>query len=288
MRLRLGIVGNGFVGKATQGFASDNVEMLLYDIDPDKCSPKETTLRDIAFCDLVMIAVPTPMEADGSCSTRIVKKVIEGLKQFSTHCTIIVRSTVPIGFCEENGVDFMPEFLTEANWPEDFRNNPLWIIGTDFLTESKENALRTLLSGAKKRGSIVSDTFKVISTKEAEAIKYFRNCFLAMKVGFCNEFYDLCHHAGIDYVSMISLAAHQDNRIGGGHTLVPGPDGLRGFGGTCFPKDLSSLLCQFKERHVPCPILESVQHRNLTIDRPERDWTSLEGRAVVSTESKDL
>lgn len=61
---------------------------------------------------------------------------------------------------------------------------------------------------------------------------------------------------------------------------VPGPDGRRGFGGTCFPKDISSLIHQFHDAGVPCPVLEAVQQRNNEIDRKEQDWRTDEGRAV--------
>jgi len=283
--MKLGIIGNGFVGKATQGFQSSKVDLLIYDIDPSKCQPWGTTLRDVAFCDLTMIAVPTPMDTDGSCSTKIVEKVIQGLRGENPNVLIMVRSTVPIGFCEEQNCLFMPEFLTEANWPEDFRSNPLWIVGVDGFEDQVRNKMEYILTVAQSEGHIVSNELKIISTKEAEAIKYFRNCFLATKVGFCNEFYDLCQSLGIDFDSMISLAS-DDKRIGSGHTKVPGPDGKRGFGGTCFPKDLASLVFQFKKRDIPSPLLTSVKLRNETIDRPTLDWKNLEGRAVVA-QNKD-
>ena len=67
-----------------------------------------------------------------------------------------------------------------------------------------------------------------------------------------------------------------DKRIGEGHTLVPGHDGKRGFGGTCFPKDTKSMVSQMDKSIV----LKAVVERNDTVDRPERDWEQNKGRAV--------
>ena len=72
-----------------------------------------------------------------------------------------------------------------------------------------------------------------------------------------------------------------DDRIGFSHTQVPGPDGKKGFGGTCFPKDLSSLIYHLTQVGTPSNIMGSAKYRNESIDRPERDWQLNTGRAVV-------
>jgi UDP-glucose 6-dehydrogenase len=79
---------------------------------------------------------------------------------------------------------------------------------------------------------------------EAEMLKYVKNCFLAAKVGLFNEIYDLCEKKKIDY-SKIKEMLLLDPRIGHTHMNVPGYNNLRGFGGTCFPKDTHSLYSQF-------------------------------------------
>jgi UDPglucose 6-dehydrogenase len=76
--------------------------------------------------------------------------------------------------------------------------------------------------------------------KVTELAKYLHNCFLATKVAFMNEFYDVCQKLGADY-DAVSGAAKSQGMIGLSHLMVPGPDGLRGFGGSCFPKDTSAL-----------------------------------------------
>lgn len=275
----LGIVGNGFVGNATSHFAGSNITVCMFDTNPEKCQPSGTRMEDLLLCDLIMICVPTPMSSDGSCSTKIVENVIAELRSTGGNPTIIVRSTVPIGFCESHHVGFMPEFLTEKNFLHDFHHNPLWIVGTD--DETICSHIQTLLEYAHKDGRIISNEVVFTTTKEAEAIKYFRNCFLAMKVGFCNEFYQLCqkHEMSFDIVSSV---ATKDERIGASHSQVPGHDNQFGFGGTCFPKDLSSLISQFQSLNLPCPILTSVMKRNMEIDRKSHDWKQLKGRAVCN------
>lgn len=76
---------------------------------------------------------------------------------------------------------------------------------------------------------------------DAETIKYFRNCFLATKVSFCNEIEEFCQRKGIEYETVRALATINP-RIGSSHSHVPGPDGKRGFGGIYFPKDTAARL----------------------------------------------
>jgi UDPglucose 6-dehydrogenase len=85
---------------------------------------------------------------------------------------------------------------------------------------------------------------------------------------------------GVDYANMINDAS-ADPRIGPSHTRVPGPDGKRGFGGTCFPKDMSSLIAQCSTHNVLCPLMQSARSRNDEHDRSEQDWLLDKGRAVI-------
>ena len=114
---------------------------------------------------------------------------------------------------------------------------------------------------------------------EAEMIKYLKNVFLSVKVGFFNELESICSEMDIDYENVRCIAT-QDKRIGSGHTKVPGHDGKRGFGGTCFPKDTNALAKFAEENVVLAPILNAVIKRNEEIDRPEKDWMADKGRAV--------
>lgn len=100
---------------------------------------------------------------------------------------------------------------------------------------------------------------------------YIRNIFLATKVSFCNELFDFATKHNIDW-NILSEICFEDSRIGKSHVKVPGPDGKRGYGGTCFPKDIHSLSHQFKESNVKCPLLDAVIYRNENIDITEKDW----------------
>lgn len=281
--LCVGIVGGGFVGKATSGFACSTTKVRIYDLQPHLRYPDDVCMEDMYDCDVVFVCVPTPMsKVDGSCHTEIVKRVVRDLQQRGTK-HIVIRSTVPIGTSESLGTHFMPEFLTEKNWATDFKTCEHWVVGVNEASSNPDDfrkVMSTLVASAKCDGRIDHDTLGFCSTGEAECIKYFRNCFLATKVAFCNEVYQLCQHKHLSYDTVVQLAS-TDRRIGSSHTMVPGHDGRRGFGGTCFPKDLASLIHQYKSDGVPCPVLSAAQLRNTTFDRPEKDWESDTGRAVV-------
>ena len=90
--MKIGIIGNGFVGRATTLFGADFIKDLVYDKDPEKCSPLGTTLADLYDCDFVFICVPTPMRKDGSCHTQIVESCIYSLKQYQTMSILLNRN----------------------------------------------------------------------------------------------------------------------------------------------------------------------------------------------------
>ena len=187
--------------------------------------------------------------------------------------TIIVRSTVPVNFSKTHNVIFIPEFLTEANWKNDVLNCKNWLIGvnnSDLINKIEQIFINRF-----------PDTERTyIKTEEAESIKYFRNCFLATKVSFCNEFYNFCNASGVNYETVRNYAT-QDLRIGPSHSFVPGPDGSKGYSKSCLPKDCNSALWQMKKVGVESTIIKGSVDRNVRIDRPEQDWNLDKGRAVI-------
>ena len=193
----------------------------------------------------------------------------------------MIRSTVPVGTSKSLGVNFMPEFLTEANWENDFVENKSWIVGLDDLCEENQKKFSKLFKMVKATGKIKSSVCHFCSTDEAEMIKYTRNCFLATKVSFFNEIEQFCKKKGMSY-EVVRILVGLDKRVGSSHTAVPGPDGKRGFGGTCFPKDMGSLMYQMQAgANLESYIIEAALARNNQVDRPEQDWTADKGRAVV-------
>ena len=276
----LGIVGGGFVGQAAKLFGSLVVKCKVYDVDVNKCSEGVTSLSDLSDCDLIFICVPTPMDkVTGECHTHIVEKCISNIREVIPNAEIVIRSTVPVGFSQKHKCHFIPEFLTEKNWQNDTYSCPEWFLGVDDNSTNVIQKMTKLFSiGMSYKNPNIALT--VVSTKVAESIKYFRNCFLSTKVSFCNEFYHFCKANNIDY-SLVSSSASRDTRIGTSHTSVPGHDGHFGFGGTCFPKDMASLKNQMESLNVDNSVISSCIHRNNTIDRPEKDWSGDTGRAVI-------
>ena len=287
--MNIGIIGNGFVGNATKILVENSKHnLLVYDLDPLKCYPKGLQFNDLKKCDLVFISVPTPMYLDGQCNTSIVESCVNKLKNIIDNNTfIIIRSTVPVGLSDKLGVYFMPEFLTEKNWDYDFRNNKSWIFGMPKENKLFIDKITNLITDSYLSKSIRYNNLHFISNKEAELIKYFKNTFLATKVSFCNEIYQFCKKKNINFDNVTKFVKY-DDRIGNTHMKVPGPDGSFGYGGTCFPKDINSLYHQFKNNNVKSIILNSVIQRNELYDRKKLDWLSNKGRAVSSTEQKNI
>lgn len=282
--MKIGIIGNGFVGKATNILENKNVNLVIYDIDPNLCVPVGTTLKDICNTDIVFISVPTPMNSDGSCHIGILESVVNNIKEICdlNKNLIVIRSTVPPGTSDHLNCYFMPEFLTEKNFVYDFINNEHWIFGlkhTEQDTLFKEK-ITQLFNYSFESNKIKFNNLHFVTNKEAEMIKLFRNNYLSVKVGFCNEIAEFCEKKEISYENVRKLAV-LDKRIGDSHSKVPGHDGRKGFGGTCFPKDTNNLKCEMKKIGMKSYIIENVVDRNETVDRSEKDWNSNKGRAVI-------
>jgi len=277
MKYTIGIVGYGYVGKSTHTFFPSDCETMIYDIDPDVCQPKNLRMNELNKCDLVFVSVPTPMNKDGSCHTDIVSLVVKQLHESNVK-NIIVRSTVPVGFCNKNNCFFMPEFITEKNWKKD------WILGTNNASVEQivdlRNILKNILLKSKEENKIKDSNLIVVQNEYAEIAKLTRNCILASKVAFLNEINTFCEKRNLKY-NMVRDLMVLDSRIGESHTSVPGHDNEYGFGGTCFVKDIWSLKSLFKENEVESPVIDAVIHRNENIDRKSRSWENMTGRAVI-------
>lgn len=282
--ITIGVIGNGFVGKATSLFAGPRIKVLVYDIDPQKCNPMGTTLSQISKeCKVVFICVPTPVTKTGKCYLKIVESVIGELKQYNFVGHIVVRSTVPPGTCKKLQVHHMPEFLRERSWEDDFRNTSTWIVGMDESPSKQQfrKIISDLLDYASQDGQISGKNVYFANTSETELVKYARNAFLATKVSFFNEIYQYAEKLEDVNYQVARKLITIDSRIGEGHSDVPGPDNKKGFGGTCFPKDLTALKTEMNNLGAHPILLSAVWNRNSTIDRPERDWEQNVGRSVI-------
>jgi nucleotide sugar dehydrogenase len=279
----IGVIGNGFVGKATKHLSCSDIELLVYDINPKLCEPLNTKLEDLEKCDIIFISVPTPMKKNGECFLGIVESVVNDINtKMSNPPFIVIRSTVPPGTSEKLGCYFMPEFLTEKNFINDFINNKNWIFGVKNSEDNInfKNKIIKLFNLSHKNKKILHNNIHFIKNSEAEMVKYFRNCFLSTKVSFCNEVEEFCGKKNIDY-NVVRKFGGIDPRIGQSHTMVPGHDGKRGFGGTCFPKDTSALRHEMNKMGMKSYVIDSIIERNNNVDRNEQDWNDNKGRAVV-------
>jgi len=283
--MKLGIVGQGFVGLALKAGFEKHYKIETY----DKFIESKSTcdLADmVAECEVIFVCVPTPMNLNGSCHTDIVEDVVKEINKWSyaywgnidRKPTIVIKSTVSPGTTERlhkkyKSVDviFNPEFLTEATFIEDFKNQNRIILGG---IRRGTNKLRQVYSKVFPSTTIVKT-----GAKYAEMVKYFTNCFLSTKVSFANEMKQICDGLDIDYDKVVEYATY-DERLGKSHWAVPGPDGALGFGGHCLPKDLSALIFLAYSLKIEPTILNAVNKLNLLV-RKNRDWEQMKGRAVI-------
>ena len=272
---KLGIIGQGFVGNAIYQKFKNYYEVLTYDLDKSKCN---STFDEVdRKCKIIFVCLPTPMNKDGSCNVSIVEKVLSELNNKRPH-DVVIKSTIPPGTTKKWNLEynnlsivFNPEFLTEANAVKDFENQNRIILGGPRPTTTKIKRIYT---------KVFSD-IHIIKTgsTHAEMVKYVTNTFLATKVSFANEIYQITRELNLDYDKVIEYAMF-DERLGKSHWSVPGPDGDFGYGGHCFPKDLGALISVAKELNIDPKILESVRDKNDEI-RTDRNWESMKGRAVI-------
>jgi UDPglucose 6-dehydrogenase len=248
MSYTIGIVGKGFVGGAMYENFKDIFNTLVWDTDETKRNVA-TFQEFVDQSDIIFVCVPTPMKVSGECDVSIVSSVIDDIAQVDRRKYVVIKSTVTPGTTSRLASDsqmtigFNPEFLTEANAYNDFRHQPLIVIGAD------DSGLATVMAQLYYEFNSAADNVAHViqrTTKEAELFKYLANSFLATKVIFANEFKTLCDKVDVDYGRIAELAV-LDKRLGHTHWRVPGPDGQYGFGGSCFPKDTSALLAYADE-----------------------------------------
>ena len=275
--MTIGVIGQGYVGTAIKLGFQDHYDVITYDkYDIAKSThPKISDL--VEETKVIFVCVPTPMRKDGTCYTGIVEEVIREINETANDHIVVIKSTVPPGTTDRFNhefsnvtVIFNPEFLTEENFLDDFKNQNRIILGG---SRKGTNKLRQIYSKVFPKATIVKT-----GDKHAEMVKYFTNCFLATKVSFANEMYNICEQLDLDYDKIVEYATY-DERLGKSHWAVPGPDGDFGFGGHCLPKDLSAIVNTFNTYGL----LEAVEEVNDQV-REDRDWEHMVGRAVIEEE----
>lgn len=285
MKNSIGVVGQGFVGSAIREGMQHAFNVETFDTDPAKPSTVESITELVERVnDVIFVCLPTPMKKNGRCDTRIVETAISDIndanKKLGKKVIAVIKSTIEPGTTDRLNerysnvtVIFNPEFLTEANSFEDFKNQNRIIIGGP---RPASTTVKTMYRRAFPKVPIIKTGANV-----AETVKYFINCFLATKVSFANEMKQVCDKINVDFDKVVEYALY-DDRIGNSHLSVPGPDGSLGFGGHCFPKDLNAIMYIAQDFGVEPKVLAGVWDKNNEI-RPQasRDWENMIGRAVV-------
>ena len=235
--INVGIIGCGFVGGALKNWLeNNNPECKLFISDPYKGYNDDLSKIDIAF---LQIHVPT--EEDGTQDLRLMTELIKNLPDVP----VFVRTTILPGTSErlthETGhqVCYMPEFLTERTFIEDFNKQTMVFTGAQEL-------LTKIFVGKK---------FTVMSPLEAELTKYMHNVFGAYKVTYFNACREYCEQMGADW-RKVHTGVLLSGYINDTHTYVPGPDGKFGYGGKCFPKDVNA----FAEMTKGTPLGTLLEH----------------------------
>ena len=253
--MRIGVVGVGTIGRAVMSVAkSRGIEVLPVDPALDRSYSLERMISEDP--DAVFICLPTPGKPSGECDVSILEEVLVRLGDYKF--PIIVHSTAPWKFYDYWGnrlrtLVHVPEFITAIDPATQYANQQRVIIGGT--------------STACRQASIIIDqvirpvTMEYMSITEAAFVKYLSNSFLATKVVFMNQMQSLANACGINW-SAIAEAAQKDTRLGTSHWQVPGPDGQRGYGGMCFPKDVDSLLSQSDDAGIGLSLLEEAKKAN--------------------------
>lgn len=277
--MNIGIVGAGTVGGALAAAFHDKSHTLsVYD---KEASRRRSTLTQVLACDLVFVCLPTPQkEGSLECDLSYVHNFFDGVCRVfgGSYKDInwVLKSTVPVGTTRKLRDDFglvnlvhSPEFLTARTAKEDAAEPRVNIIGiphtAPLLLKKEYNPI-----GSDLR-KLYAETWpevpvRILSSDESEFVKLMQNSFSAVKISFFNEMRAFADEVGLNWQACLTAALAQ-GWIGEMHTQVPGPDGKRGYGGTCLPKDIANLInCMRKQDCFPV-VCHAALRRNEDIDR---------------------
>ncbi|HTK05127.1 MAG TPA: hypothetical protein VL500_06075 [Candidatus Eisenbacteria bacterium] len=253
---KIAVMGVGWVGGALARWF-DDAGYAPFRYDPPKGMG---SLEELAAADIIFVCLPTPYDAAaGGFDLSFVR---EGVSAIPGNKVVVIKSTVLPGTTEalqkefpQHRFLFNPEFLRQSTADEDLRRPDRQIVGTTEASAGDADAVLAVLPAAPFS--------RVTRATEAETVKYFGNCFLAMKVVFANQVFDVCRQLGIDY-DLVKDCAAADPRIGESHLQVV-HDGYRGYGGSCFPKDMRAFIQLGDRIGVDLTLLKTCERLNQEI-----------------------
>lgn len=290
--MKLAIVGTGYVGLVTGTCLADTGnDVICVDIDKEKVEKLRNNIMPIYepdldtifernvkagrlkfttdlkeatdIADVIFLALPTPPGEDGSADLSYILKVADDLGKIITGYKIIInKSTVPVGTAEkvreaiskntdlEFDVVSNPEFLREGLAVDDFMKPDRIVIGTR--SEKARKTLEDLFAPYVRQGNPII----FMDERSSELTKYASNSYLATRITFMNEIANICERIGAD-VDLVRIGMGSDTRIGK-RFLFPGI----GYGGSCFPKDVSALHKSASQNGYDFEILDSVMRVN--------------------------
>ena len=290
--MKVAVIGTGYVGLVGGTcFAESGNEVLCVDNNQDKLkklrsgkitiyepglealferNTKEGRLRftdsiaeAVAFAEIIFLALPTPPMEDGSADLQYVLAVATEIgKQLTDYRVIVNKSTVPVGtadrvreaIAQHTSVEFdvvsNPEFLREGAAVNDFMKPERVVVGT------RSERARKLMDKLYKPFVMSGNPVIFMDERSSELTKYAANSMLATKISFMNEIANLCERVGAD-VDMVRRGIGSDSRIGKLFLFA----GV-GYGGSCFPKDVSALYKTSRAYDYDFKILRSVMDVN--------------------------